>query len=63
MIDNPIPGESDWRHPDWNEGGRVHNWRRYVSDDLRAIWETFTDEQKRIIALNADEIAGNEDWD
>jgi hypothetical protein len=53
----------EYLHPKWNDGGCVHNWKTYIKDDLRAIWETFTDEQKLIIAENAALFADNEEWD
>lgn len=49
--------------PDWNEGGRVHNWRNYVNEDLRFIWDTFSNTQKTIIGKNAQEAADREEWD
>jgi hypothetical protein len=56
------PGE-DPINPNWNERDDVHNWRNYISDRLRAIWHTFTDEQKVAIADNAYDIAASEEWD
>lgn len=47
----------------WGEGGRVHNWRNYVGEHVRALWETFTDEQKIAIAGDAHDQAGMEHWD
>jgi hypothetical protein len=49
--------------PDWKAAGKVHDWRNYISDELKAIWDTFTDEQKRLIASNADDEANKEYWD
>lgn len=53
----------DYDHPDWENAGRVHDWRNYTSGELRAMWDTFTLDQKRAIAENADEIASREEWD
>ena len=50
-------------NPEWENTTKVHDWRNYINDDLRNIWETFTDKQKEIIAKNADELASIEDWD
>jgi hypothetical protein len=47
----------------WDEGGRVHNWRNYIGARTRAIWDTFTDEQKIALAIDADDLAGQERWD
>lgn len=48
---------------DWDEGGRVHNWRNYVGERMQALWETFTDDQKKAIAVDAYEISSREHWD
>jgi hypothetical protein len=53
----------DYDHPDWEAAGRVCDWRNYVNDRLRTIWDTFTLEQKQAIAENANEIALREEWD
>jgi hypothetical protein len=47
----------------WDEGGVVHNWRTHVGSNVRAIWNTFTDEQKIAIARDADNAADREEWD
>jgi hypothetical protein len=41
----------------------VHDWRNYISPAVRAMWDTFTDEQKQAIAENADDHASREEWD
>lgn len=48
---------------DWDEGGRVHNWRNHVGSRTKAIWNTLSDEAKVAIALDADDSASNEEWD
>lgn len=55
--------DTDCDEPNWEAGGRVHNWRSYISEDLKAMWHTFTIEQKRAISDNADAIAEREHWD
>lgn len=52
----------DWENPQWNEYHRVHNWRNYVSNDVKEIWNTFTDTQKLLLAQLFEELAGNEEW-
>lgn len=54
---------TDYKNPHWSTVDRVHNWRNYVSAELQCVWDSFSDEQKAIIAANADAIAGNEQWD
>lgn len=53
----------DCDEPNWEIGGRVHNWRNYINEELREMWHTFTIEQKRAISKNADEQADGEEWD
>lgn len=55
--------EPNYVDPDWSGAGRVHDWRNYISDELQAIWQTFSEEQKRLIAESAEVHANNEDWD
>lgn len=49
--------------PDWAEPPYVHQWQRYISDELRAIWSTFTPDQRLVIARSAQEVADEELWD
>jgi hypothetical protein len=56
-------GGADYLNPNWTAAGRMHDWRNYISDDLKKMWQTFTPEQRAAIARNADEQAGDENWD
>lgn len=47
----------------WDEGGKVHNWRNYVGEHVRALWATLSDTQKVAIVRDADELASGEHWD
>jgi len=49
-------------NPTWNPR-KVHDWRNYISVEVRLIWNTFTDEQKQALARQADDIASAEHWD
>lgn len=53
----------DFRHPEWNKARKCHDWRNYISEKLRQIWETFNDEQKQAIAESAEERADIEQWE
>ncbi|HHL4134780.1 TPA: hypothetical protein ACP7S5_004991 [Escherichia coli] len=48
---------------EWDGGIRVHDWRRYVSDDMVDLWPTMTLDQRREVYLAAHEQASNEEWD
>lgn len=54
---------SHYLSPDWEENNRVRNWKNYISDEVKAMWDTFTGPQKRAIARQAEEQAGQEEWD
>lgn len=58
-----MSAKPEWQTPDWDEGGRVHNWRNYVSSRVQALWHTFTDEQKEALYSQADELSDREEWD
>lgn len=53
----------DWRDPDWDKAVRVHDWRNHIADIVRAMWHSFTDEQKQALAISAERIADAEEWD
>ena len=53
----------DWDIPDWDNAWRVHDWKNYVSREVRAKWAAFSDEMKMMLARQADELAGNEEWE
>lgn len=61
--DNDYGTPRDYANPDFTDYDAVHNWRNYIGDELRAIWATFSDEQKRVIARQANITAEAEDWD
>jgi hypothetical protein len=49
--------------PQWDQAGRVHDWRNHVGEQTKAIWHTFNAIQKKAIAEDADERASREHWD
>lgn len=49
--------------PDFDSGGRVHNWRRYVCEDIQERWSKLPLAAKLVAYMIANEQAGNEDWD
>lgn len=54
---------SDYLNPAWNVFFKIHCWRNYVDPKIQDIWNTFTDEQKKILSICFEKIAGDEDWD
>lgn len=49
--------------PDWDDPTKTSNWKHYVSDEVRGMWATFTNLQRRAIIRNAQALADKEDWD
>jgi len=52
----------DWEFPKWNEAQKVHDWKNYIFLPLQTKWNTFTSEQKQLIARNAEYQASDENW-
>jgi hypothetical protein len=63
MDDRRMQFFGEYLDPDWNEGGHVHNWRNHVGERVKSAWLTFTPEQRRLLALDADDDASNENWE
>ena len=63
MIDLPDYLRSQALDPKWNEAGRVHDWRNYISERVQKMWDTFTDEQKLALVEQANDQASQEEWD
>lgn len=51
------------KSPEWEYVGKVHDWRNYISDRVREMWSTFSDEQLIAIVEQAYEEASKEHWD
>ena len=63
MYDYSIGFGGDCLEPVWADADRIHDWRNYVNEELQRLWPTFNPEQKRAIAMNAEDIASREHWD
>jgi len=51
---------ADYVNPHWFEARKVHDWRNYISEELRSTWGGFTHDQRRVIAENAQKFADKE---
>jgi hypothetical protein len=49
--------------PKWEKAGKIHDWRNHISDNVRMLWPTFTDEQKFALTEQADSKASDEKWE
>lgn len=52
----------DWSNPDFENAGRVHEWKNYISEEIRAMWRSFPDHLKQALARQAEEGASAEEW-
>ena len=48
---------------DFSDIGRVHDWRNYISDEVREMWGTFSSAQKLALFRQADQCADRENWE
>lgn len=55
--------QNELESPDWESGGRVHNWKRYVDNDIQKMWKELSLREKLIIACFAEKLASQEEWD
>lgn len=55
----------DYEFPAWeeSEGKSPHDWKKYVSYDVRCVWSELTTMQKMVLAECFEEIASREEWD
>jgi hypothetical protein len=61
MVD--FQSDDDLRHIRFEDASRVHDWRNHVGGRVRDLWLTFTPEQRRALALDAEDRASLEEWD
>lgn len=60
---NTAYGFKELLNPDFENAGRIHDWRNYVGENVRSIWSKLDMETRAAIALDAYERANDEDWD
>jgi hypothetical protein len=53
----------DWENPDFNSTRKCHDWKNYACADLRAMWDTFSEPQKKAIVETLHDLADREDWE
>jgi hypothetical protein len=55
--------------PDFTDGtfdapaGRVHEWRNHVPHEIKTIWATLSDRERKLVAIMAERQASAEEWD
>lgn len=57
--------EGDYLYPEWadRDVNTPHDWTKYVSDEVRAIWADFSVSQRMALGRCFDEIASREEWE
>lgn len=57
--------EDNYLYPKWSETNAniPHDWMRYVTEEVRAIWGDFTINQRIALGRCFEEIASLEEWD
>jgi hypothetical protein len=60
LIDKPMNNvPSDWREPDWDKLNKCHCWKRYVDDEVQALWLDMSLIQRLALALNFNGLVEN----
>ena len=49
--------------PEWLDADQTHDWRTYVSPDMRALWGQLSDESRALAFVVASEQEHNSIWD
>jgi len=55
--------EYDLVSVDFAEGGRVHNWRTHVPEEIKGVWADLSDEARYCVYLMAEAQAAAEEWE
>lgn len=53
----------DINNPDFENTGRIHDWRNYVPYDWQKNWNHFSERERQIICVMAQMQADREEWD
>ena len=53
----------DTLKPEWHNVHKAHDWKNYVTDDLKNVWSTFSQIQTILIAEALQKIADAEEWE
>ena len=42
---------------------KVHDWKNYIPEDIKANWSVLTPRERLLLAYQAQEVANNEEWE
>lgn len=49
--------------PEFNKARKMHDWRNYIPDEVRAVWKELSVETRVMLFLTAERQANFENWD
>jgi hypothetical protein len=58
-----VTAPQDFASPQWDKATKCGDWKNYINESLRKVWESFNAAQQMLIAANAQEQADQEDWE
>lgn len=62
-IPMPFKAKAPLDEPHFEKEDRIHNWRNYVPEYLKALWSKLSLDQRLIIYVMAERQASKEEWD
>jgi hypothetical protein len=54
---------ADLENPEFDNAGRVHDWRNHVPDEVKEQWGQQSTDAKKVAYLKAYNEAEREEWD
>lgn len=63
IFNIPIHIQVELETPDWSYNSRCNNWKNYIDDEIRQLWNQLSFREKFIIAHFAEFQASQEEWD
>lgn len=50
-------------NPEWSNSRRMHDWRNYISEEIKEAWYSFTETQRMMLYRQADKRADEEEYE
>jgi len=59
-----FPDQKEWiENPNFEDTSRVHNWRRYVPQEIEDVWNQLLPETRIAVIMMAEIQSDKEEWD
>jgi hypothetical protein len=52
-----------FENQDFEDVGKVHDWRNYAPEEIVNVWDKLTDREKKLIFIMCETMADREEWD